>query len=357
MHSETTIIDTLKLLGAFLGQYPDGKRENTGQLESLNRAFFDRFREAVENEHIHNPWFTAGWIDVALRGIAAMLEEEVLRQWLGNYSFSSEKTGKTIGLILAGNIPLVGFHDMICVLISGHRLLAKPSSRDDRLIRLVAGVIEAIDPGMKGRVHFTDEKLTGMDAVIATGSDNSARYFEYYFRNIPHIIRKNRNGVAVITGEETDAQLEGLGRDIFTYFGLGCRNVTKLYVPEDYDLKRLLGVLDSFSDLGQHNKYANNVDYYRSIYLMNRLEFLDNGVLIIKEDRAVASPVGVVFYERYSEIGSVLSHLKAREQEIQCVVTIHPDIEGGIAPGFSQEPKPWDYADGVDTIRFLTELL
>ncbi len=200
------------------------------------------------------------------------------------------------------------------------------------------------------------ERLQGFDAVIAAGSNNNARYFEYYFRDIPHIIRKNRNGVAVLTGQESEKELAGIGKDIFTYFGMGCRNVTKLYIPREYDLKILLGVLDRYHPLYQHNKYANNVDYYRTMYLMNQASLLDNEVLLLKEDSAIASPVGVVFYERYSEIRWVEERLASRNEEIQCVVSVHPEIEGAIPPGSTQEPMPWDYADGVDTIKFLNEL-
>ena len=176
------------------------------------------------------------------------------------------------------------------------------------------------------------------------------------YLNIPHIIRKNRNGVAVLDGQESSDELAALGEDIFTYFGMGCRNVTKLYIPEDYDLKILLGVLDKFDHLYQHHKYGNNVDYYRSIYLMNKIPLLDNGVLLLKEDSSIASPVGVVFYERYSDIGRVQRELERHRNEIQCIVSTNAEIEAAILPGTTQIPMPWDYADGVDTIRFLMEL-
>lgn len=351
-------IKVFTLLGEFLRQFPDRTRNDSGKLLRLNDSFYDQCKTTLEQEHIFNPWFTPESVDRAILGIAGMLDEKVLREWLGKYHIIPPAHGRelTVGLVLAGNIPMVGFHDLLCVLATGQRVLAKTSSRDDRLIRKLAGAIAELDPGTGERISFTDDRLTGMDAIIATGSDNSARYFEYYFREIPHIIRKNRNGVAVLTGSESVEELAGIGEDIFTYFGMGCRNVTKLYLPADYDLKVLLGVLDRFSQLGQHHKYINNVDYYRSIFLMNQQEFLDNGVLLLKEDTAIASPVGVVYYERYSEIGAVHRKLKEREDEIQCVVSLHPGIEGGLPPGTTQEPMPWDYADGVDTIRFLTEL-
>ncbi len=349
-------------LGLFLGQFPEGKELQTGaeslELEAINKLYFREFLDILEREPVLNPWYTPEALMKAFEGIASMLREEVLHTWLEPYGIPglSAAEERTVGLVMAGNIPLVGFHDMMSVLASGHKVLAKPSSKDNRLILKVAEVLSAIDPAIGKRIQFSEETLKGMDAVIATGSDNSARYFEYYFRNIPHIIRKNRNGVAVLNGLESEEELAALGEDIFTYFGMGCRNVTKLYIPENYDLKILLAVLDRFHSLYQHNKYGNNVDYYRSVYLMNQVPLLDNGVLLLKEDTSIASPVGVVFYERYSDLGFVQQELETHHQEIQCTVSIDRGIEGAIQPGSTQTPLPWDYADGVDTIRFLMEL-
>lgn len=362
MQTTSSFIAGITRLGQFLRQFSEGTEPHADgvapYLAELNKLYFNGFSEILESEPIQNPWFTPDSLIKALKGIASMLEEEVLQKWLNPYGVKPIATGqqKTVGLVMAGNIPLVGFHDLLSVLATGHKVLAKPSSKDDRLIRKTADVLSGIDPEMGRRISFTDDKLSGIDAVIATGSDNSARYFEYYFRNIPHIIRKNRNGVAVLTGSESEEELAALGEDIFTYFGMGCRNVTKLYIPESYDLKILLGVLDRFHPLYQHHKYGNNVDYYRTIYLMNQLPFLDNGVLLVKEDSSIASPVGVVFYERYSEIVYVQQQLDLHREEIQCIVSTDPEIEGSIMPGSTQEPMPWDYADGVDTIRFLMEL-
>jgi len=311
--------------------------------------------EAVDKALQDNAWFTGESVKTMLSAIGESLQKEALEQWIAGYSLPEKMPGQNVAVVMAGNVPAVGFHDLLCVLAAGHKVLAKPSSRDDRLIKQVAEVLSAIDPELGSAIQFTDDKLSGMDAVFATGSNNSARYFEYYFRDIPHIIRKNRNGVAVLSGKESKEELVGLGEDIFTYFGMGCRNVTKLYIPKSYDLKILLGVLDSFSPLHQHHKYGNNVDYYRTIYLMNQVDFLDNGILLLKEDPAIASPVGVVFYERYSEIGLVQKELELHREEIQCIVSTDPQISGAILPGSTQEPMPWDYADGVDTIRFLTE--
>ncbi len=358
MQSESSFIAAFVRLGNFLGQFP-GEQGNgeIPQLADLNQRHKETFQAMIESEHIYNPWFTREAVLTALKGISLMLKPEVLTHWLKPYQLTPIPARKmlTVGLVMAGNIPLVGFHDLLCVLASGHRAQVKASSKDERLIKKLAELLSDIDPELGSKINFTDGTLSDMDAVIATGSNNSARYFEYYFRHIPHIIRKNRNGVAVLTGEESEDQLYGLGRDIFAYFGMGCRNVTKIFVPASYDLKILLGVLDRFSHLSQHHKYGNNVNYYRTLYLMNQDPILDNGVLLLKEDPAIASPVGVVYYERYSEIGQVVEQLELHKEEIQCMVSIQEGLPGAIAPGKTQEPMPWDYADGIDTLEFLKE--
>ena len=351
-------ITSLAILGEFLGQFPAYDRADAPSLKPLNDLHYEEFRKALEEEPVFNPWFTPAFLEIALKGISLMLKKEILEKWLEPYGNLPVGQGrqKTVGLVMAGNIPLVGFHDVMCVLAAGHNILARTSSRDDRLIRRVAGVLSDIDPELGHRITITDQQLRALDAVIATGSDNSARYFEYYFRNIPHIIRKNRNGVAVLTGRETTDELAGLGEDIFTYFGMGCRNVTKIFVPGEYDLTGLLKVFDRYADLYRHHRYGNNVDYYRTIYLMNRIPILDNGVLLLKEDRSIASPVGVVFYERYSDIDVLRKELEERVDEIQCIVSLHPAIPDAIRPGTTQVPMPWDYADGIDTLMFLKDL-
>jgi hypothetical protein len=342
----------------FLSQFHEGARNDDTLLEHLNRKHFEEFSNLVEQEHIHNPWFTRQFVLRAVAGISRMLDRNILERWLTGYPLMTPSPDgvKIVGTVMAGNIPLVGFHDLMSIVASGHKMLAKPSGKDERLPKKLVEVLSDIDDELAQRIRFAEERLKGIDALIATGSNNTARYFEYYFRDIPHIIRSNRNGVAVLTGKESESELEGLGEDIFTYFGMGCRNVTKLYIPDSYDLKVLMGVFDRYHDLYQHYKYGNNVDYYRSIYLMNGIQFLDNGVLLLKEDPAIASPVGVVFYERYSDIGWVQDQLEARGGEIQCCVSVSPGIQGAIPPGSTQDPMPWDYADGVDTLRFLTEL-
>jgi hypothetical protein len=363
LQPDSAFISAFTRLGIFLGQFTAAPGTASGderpEIEDLNSHFQESFAQILDREPVLNPWFTPEFLQKAMKGIASMLEEEVLQKWLLPYEPGLLAGGnrRRVGLVMAGNIPLVGFHDLMCVMATGHEVLAKPSSRDGRMIRGIAELLSFMDPGLGDRIRFTDERLSGLDAIIATGSNNSSRYFEYYFRDIPHVIRKNRNGVAVLAGTETEEELYALGEDIFTYFGMGCRNVTKLYVPENYDLKELLHVLDRFYMLAQHNKYANNVAYYRTIYLMNRVPFLDNGVLLLKEDAAISSPVGVVYYERYSELEGVQQKLDLHREEIQCVVSTSPDIRDSIQPGTTQVPMPWDYADGVDTIRFLKDFV
>ena len=352
------MIETFTSLGKFLRQFAEQRKDESPDLASLNKHHYDGFKELIASEYIHNPWFTEEFVLRAIHGISLMLDREILSRWLDPYKDLLRPSGKqaTVGLVMAGNIPLVGFHDFMCVLAAGHNVLARPSSRDDRLVRAIADVLTQLDPSLQPRIRLTGEYLRGVDAVIATGSDNSSRYFDYYFRNVPHIIRKNRNGIAVLTGNESREEMERIGDDIFTYFGLGCRNVTKLYIPGSFEIPLLMEALDKYGYLYQHHKYGNNVDYHRTIYLMNRIPFLDNGVLLVREDPDIASPVGVVYYERYSDIERVHEVLESRSHEIQCCVSVHTALPHAIMPGTTQEPMPWDYADGIDTIRFLTEL-
>jgi hypothetical protein len=350
--------NALALAGAYLHQHATQEVSDRPELVTLNEAFYTSMEATITMEHTFNAWFTEEQVRRAIGNIAATLTRDALTKWLGMYpELPVHDSATTIGVVMAGNIPLVGFHDLLSVVLSGHRFLGKPSSKDDHLMRKITDILCAIEPGFAGRISFTDGYLNEADAVIATGSDNSARHFAYYFRDIPHIIRRNRNGVAVLTGNESREQLLKLGEDIFSYFGLGCRNVTKIFIPEKYPLEKLLEPLEQFSNLRHHNKYANNLDYNRSVYLMNQIPFLDNGVLLLKEDDRLSSPVGVVFYEKYSQLESVAKKLISQQDHIQCVVTIAGDIENAIPPGASQSPALWDYADGVDTMKFLSDLI
>jgi len=350
-------IKALAVLGDFLSQFTHETPVYSTGLEELNEKFSGRFIASMEQSSYENGWFTAASIREALLGITVLLNEENLITWTKSYPALLENTDKqlTIGVIMAGNIPAVGFHDFMAVLLSGNRLEAKTSSKDRLLIPLCAEILEEIEPGFRGRMHFTEDKLGKCDAVIATGSNNSSRYFEYYFSSVPHIIRNNRNSIAVLSGDESDEELNALGQDVFSFFGLGCRNVTKIYIPEAFPPEKLMAAFDHFFTLAQHHKYANNVDYHRSVFLMNAIPFLDNGCILLKEDPAISSPVGVVYYEKYHDIATLSAQLESQKDELQCVVSGIKELKG-IPPGSSQLPMPWDYADGVDTLLFLTQL-
>jgi hypothetical protein len=310
----------------------------------------------IQNECQYNAWFTADNVEHAVKVIGEMLNKNDLRTWLSRYSIKSQEP-KRVGVVLAGNIPLVGFHDVLCILISGNFALIKASSQDARLITQVLKRLTAIEPVFGQQFGFKD-RLKDFDAVIATGSNNTSRYFEYYFGRVPHIIRKNRNSIAVLTGNETTEQLYALGHDIFDYFGLGCRNVSKLFVPNGYDFVPFFEAIEPYKNIINHHKYNNNYDYNKSIYLVNRDKHLDNGFLLLKEDKNMVSPLAVLFFEYYNTIGSLEEKLKEESENIQCIVSSAPPLEvcGAVPFGQSQQPALWDYADGVDTMDFLTKL-
>jgi hypothetical protein len=300
-----------------------------------------------------NNWLTPENVQLALEGIRKYLQPDELRQWAGRY-LSGDVQPRKVGVVMAGNIPAAGFHDMLSVLISGHILYAKPSSQDPFLPKAIGQQLLEIEPAFAPYLVFA-ERLNDADAVIATGSDNSARYFHHYFGKKPHIIRQNRTSCAVLTGKETSHQLAALGRDIFQYFGLGCRNVSKLYVPEGYEFDLFFENQGEFSQIIHHNKYVNNYDYNKSIYLINSLPHLDNGFMLLRESAALVSPVSVVYYETYRNSADLQPKLDAAMPKIQCVVS-GGGVYGGVDFGQAQRPHLWDYADRVDTIAFLLSL-
>jgi acyl-CoA reductase LuxC len=340
-------------LGQFLGQFSlDNSKKKEGILH--NDLFFDRFMDLIELSQSHNGWFTPEQVHFAINSWAEALTEDNLSQWLSKYDFSNVQQ-KTVGLILAGNIPLVGFHDFLSVLISGHKVLVKTSSNDQKLLPFLAEYLIAVEPKMAGYIAFIEGKLEGFDAVIATGSNNTARYFEYYFKDKPSIIRKNRNSVAVLNGKESKEDLVGLGEDIFRYFGLGCRNVSKLFVPKDYDFKVFFEAIYEYRDVIYYEKYANNYDYNKAVFLMSQFQLLDNEFLTIKEDISYASPISSVFYEFYDDLEVVKQRLKNDEEQLQCIVS-NSLTDNSISFGQTQKPKLWDYADNVDTLEFLNKI-
>lgn len=300
-----------------------------------------------------NRWFTSTYVEKAIEGIVFMLEPNELHSWIQPYKFGT--TPRNVGIIMAGNIPLVGFHDLLSVIISGHNGLIKLSSQDNVLLPLVTDLLLNVAPAFKSQLTFV-EKLSKPDAVIATGSDNTARYFEHYFKHIPHIIRKNRTSCAVLTGNETDEELYQLGEDVFSYYGLGCRNVSKLFVPKGYNFNHLLDLWKKFSHVAHHSKWLNNYDYNKSIYLVNKVPHLDTGFLLLTESEELVSPLSVLFYQQYTAMHQVVDLLNAQSQKIQCVVGKDSSLSQPIAFGQAQYPKVQDYADGIDTLAFLESL-
>ncbi len=340
-------------LGKFLSQFK--KEEQIQQAGVLyNDLYFDKFRDLITLSQSHNGWFTPEQVYFAVQSWAEALQETNLDKWLSGYNFTA-KTPKTLGLILAGNIPMVGFHDLLCVLIAGNKVLIKMSSNDQHLIQFLAKYLISVQPELKDYITFTDGKLENFDAVIATGSNNTARYFEYYFKNKPNIIRKNRNSVAVLNGQESHEDLVNLGEDIFRYFGLGCRNVSKLFVPEGYNFDAFFKAMYEYKDVIFYEKYSNNYDYNKAVFLMSNFKIFDNEFLTLKEDTSYASPISSVFYEYYTDINTLQQKLKADADQLQCVVSNNL-VPNSIPFGKTQKPELWDYADHVDTLEFLISL-
>lgn len=319
----------------------------------LSNLSEEGFEALALNARLENPWFTAENVKRSLAGITQYLKEDKLRQWTSAYTLDP-KEPKEVALVLAGNIPLVGFHDLLCVLISGHHAQLKLSSKDSKLIQYVIRHLIWLEPAFEKAITVKENKLENFDAVIATGSDNSARYFEYYFGKYPNIIRKNRSSCVILTGNEPEEEMEALGEDIFSYFGLGCRNVSKAFVPKGYDLAKILSRWESYKDIIHHHKYCNNYDYQKSILLVNLIPFLDNGFILLQENEKLVSPISVLYYEYYTDQADLENKLTVNKEKIQCIVG-----SGNLATapfGSAQYPEVWDYADNVDTLTFLEKL-
>lgn len=350
--------EKLENLGRFLSQFKVSGIEKQENIPH-NDPYFDLLKQKAQAAVHHNGWFTLENVLFSTQQWSEALNSENLEKWLSPYNFEIVEQ-KTVGLIMAGNIPLVGFHDFLSVLVSGHKVLVKQSSNDKLLLPVIAEYLSSIAPEWKDAIEFlpnTSEgasKMTNYDAIIATGSNNTSRYFEYYFAKKPSIIRKNRNSVAVLTGEETNEELAALGEDIFRYYGLGCRNVSKIYVPEGYNFDKFFEAIYDWNPIINQSKYANNYDYNKAVYLMSLFKLLENGFLILKEESSLSSPIATLFYEKYSSLQDLRKELQERQEEIQCIVS--KDVfENEINFGRTQQPKLWDYADNVDTLAFLTE--
>ena len=346
-------IDAFSKLGDFLSQFHSSGLEINEELPT-NELFLEPFRMQIKRAFESNGWFTNQNVTFAFNEWGRLLNKKSLNKWTSYYTLNNESS-KSVGVIMAGNIPLVGFHDFLTVLMSGHSIQIKQSSSDAFFLPLIARFLEHVEPGFKGKIVFSDERLSEFDAVIATGSNNTARHFEYYFGDYPHIIRRNRNSVAILTGEESSEDLNALGEDIFRYFGLGCRSVSKLMVPSGYDFDLLFGALYSFKDLIDYDKYRNNYDYNKAVYLMSRFDLLENGFVMLKEDASYASPIATLFYEFYDNEESLKNKLETDADLIQCIVGKGNDLNY-VPFGHTQKPQLNDYADGVDTFEFLVNL-
>jgi hypothetical protein len=312
----------------------------------------EKFKSLAESIRQENPWFTETNLRMAVSGILLYLDEKNLQNWLKQYALVQHRP-LVVLLIMPGNIPLAGFHDFLCVLINGDAALIKLSSKDTVFMKFLAAKLIDINPDFSSRIRF-EESFKNFDAVIATGSDNSSRYFDYYFGKYPNIIRKNRTSAAILDGSETDEQLSALASDVFSYFGLGCRNVSKLFVPQGYDLHPLFKAWESYNDISLHHKYYNNYIYQKSIFAVSQLPHLDNGFVLLQESEKLVSPLAVVYYESYNDQKELTYSLSELDTKLQCIV-------GNISPasvkfGQAQMPGLTDYADGVDTLAFLLEI-
>ncbi|UPT65484.1 MAG: acyl-CoA reductase [Sphingobacteriales bacterium JAD_PAG50586_3] len=351
---DKNITEAFIKLGTFMAAFADGgpKKAEKG----IPKHYYDAFEELLISLHIYNGWFTDYNVRTALKALGESMNRAEMERWLAKYDGQNPSAEKQVGIIAAGNIPMAGFHDFMCVLLSGHKVIVKPSSTDDKLLPFLSKVLQQIEPGLADKIAFALGMMKGADAYIATGSNNSSRYFDYYFGKFPHIIRKNRNSVAVLTGNETDEELNALTDDVFLYFGLGCRSVSKLYIPVGYDFTRLAKAFEIWKKAFENKKYGNNYDYIKAIYLLNKVLHIDCGFMMLKQDEALASPVSVVYFDYYSDLEQLGEELTRRSEEIQCTVG-NLDIGIAIQPfGKAQYPKIDEYADGVDTLNFLLNL-
>jgi hypothetical protein len=346
--------NALSQLGDYLIDYIVGQQNKSNPI--LFNQFYDKTTKAIAFAETKNHWFTEQNIKHAFNYWGSVLNQDHFNTWLFNYQINDNNIPKKVGVIMAGNIPMVGFHDLLCVYLSNHIFYGKLSSDDQILIPHLIEILKSIEPECANEIFFSEQFLKNMDAYIGTGSNNSARYFEYYFRDKPHIIRSNRNGIAVLNGNETAQDFEKLGEDIFRYFGLGCRNVSKLYVPQGYDFKYFFEGIYPFFEMVNHNKYGNNYEYNRTVYLMGNEKLLDNNFLILKEDKGLSSPIAVLFYEYYNDVKSLNNYLKENANLLQCIVANNDKIENVIPFGNSQKPALHEYADGIDTMSFLLEI-
>jgi hypothetical protein len=353
MNHKKNIIKELVSLGRFLSQFSTEKPSRCPTIAN-NNIFFDGFIDQLKLASKFNGWFTKENICFALKQWSELLKEKSLVQWLSNYPNSNSQP-KTIALIMAGNIPLVGFHDFLACIVTGHNIIIKQSSNDRHLLPFIVSYLIHEESLIKSKIKFVDNKIEKFDAVIATGSNNTARYFNAYFKNKPSIIRNNRNSIAILSGNESENDLKNLSNDIFRYYGLGCRSVSKIYVPKNYDFDMLFKAVYKWNPVINIRKYLNNYDYNKAVYIMSEFDIIENGFLMLKEDRRLSSPIATLFYEYYDNVSELKSKLKAISSEIQCIVANGFNSKE-IKFGSTQSPALKDYADGVDTVDFLLKI-
>jgi hypothetical protein len=342
------IISALVELGKIL-QYVANENQDAEKPVSIEKSTLDQLVLAIQKEKQFNPWFTLGNCRQALQGIAQLLQESTLTNFVKSYSVAEKP--KTVALIMAGNIPLVGFHDLMCVLLSGNRALCKLSSTDARLPLEVVYILNELNAEFEELIHVSVGPISGFDAVIATGSNNSIVQLAHYFSAVPHLFRQNRTSIAVLDGSETDEELVGLASDCMSYFGMGCRNVSKLFIPANFELNRFFEALVTKGDIINHHKYGNNYDYHRTVFLMNNIAFLDNNCVMLKEDEGLHAPLSVIYFQRYESQTEIDRFMEVHADEIQAVVG-HQHISFGKA----QSPRISDFADNVDTMKWLNQL-
>jgi hypothetical protein len=342
------IIKGFVQLGQLMNALSEGK-EWDGYHTGVTEEEYNRLNVEINKQAIYNGWFTPENVRQSFGGIATWLKEEELASWVANYSYS--QVPRKIAIIMAGNIPLVGFHDFLSVLISGNTAVCKLSSDDNKLLPILGAHLIEFVPELKERLFFSTGRLPAFDAVIATGSDNSIKYFEEYFGKYPHIFRKNRTSLAILDGSETKEDLEELGKDVFSYFGLGCRNVSHLILPKDFLIDRVFEGLFSHKDIVLHKKYGNNYDYHKAVYLLNKHELLDNNFILLRETEDLHSPLAMLHYHRYKAPEDVTNYITKHAEDIQAIVG-----KGYIPFGKAQSPGLMDYADGVDIMAWLSKL-
>lgn len=343
-------VKALDKLGKILSSIGENKSWKGFDL-GITEYEYNNLEELTRTVRIFNGWFTEKEVKNSFKSWGKQLSLQNLEKWIKSYALDDIQSNKKVGIIMAGNIPLVGFHDYLCCYVAGYKSKIKLSSDDDKLFPAILNILNHFDNTVIKRSEIVIAQLKNIDGVIATGSNNSSRYFEQYFGKYPNIIRKSRTSVAIIAGTESEEELQGLANDVFAFYGLGCRNVTKVFLPKGYDLDNLFRAFFPFQYVSENNKYANNYDYHKAVFIMEQYDLLENGFLIMKEDQSLHSPIGTLYYEYYTDASAIQEYLKQFDENIQCIVS-----KNHIPFGKAQNPELWDYADNIDTMNFLLGL-